>query len=363
MSCIQIDIRLLIFFSRITCFEDFSNELFLDIFDYFEGFDLYHAFSNLNTRFENLLGDRSLHLKMKPKLYVEDVRNRSSDLINLTRDRIISLDLFHTELDTESFPRFTIDSSFSRLESLELGCINSNAFVPLLVGLLTLPRLLSLSIQVDDEPEEMANIYQVILNMPILKYSKISFYAFETSIPLPMATNGQFSRIKYLNIDHPCALNDLINILSYTPQLRRLVCEKLDEWDDFVPRSDPLPMSHLTHIFFGKCFIVFDEMEMLITKISPPLKTLCLTCSRDPAYLNADRWERIICKNLTQLHVFNFKYEEAIDGDFEITAHHERILRFNSSFWINRKWSLKFHIDRSYLFGDAFVYAVGPNEY
>ena len=35
--------------------ENFSNEIFYEIFDYLDGYDIYKAFSNLNNRFENLL--------------------------------------------------------------------------------------------------------------------------------------------------------------------------------------------------------------------------------------------------------------------------------------------------------------------
>ena len=348
---------------RATCFEDLSNELYLDIFEYIEGFALYEAFSNLNTRFEIILADRSIRLKINPNWLFTNVQDRLINLINTTRDRIISLRLTRLTLNAETLSRFTNNSSFSRLESLHLGDINSNQCIPLLISLLTLPRLFLLRFSLEDEPEEIGNVYQIILNMPMLTYSNISFDTYDSTIPLPMPVNGQCSRIEHLVMNHPCALNELINILSYTPQLRRLVCEKLDEANEFPPGRDPRPMLYLSHVVFGKCFVDFDELEAFITKTSAPLEQFHLTCSRDSSYLNADRWENIISKRLPQLRTFKFRYEETVDGDLEMTVFHGMILRFYSTFWINRKWSFKLYVDQNDYSEDTMIYAILPYTY
>ncbi|CAF0898109.1 unnamed protein product [Rotaria sp. Silwood1] len=47
----------------ITCIEDFSNEIFYEIFDYFNGYEIVEKFSNLNSQFDKLLYSSSFLIK------------------------------------------------------------------------------------------------------------------------------------------------------------------------------------------------------------------------------------------------------------------------------------------------------------
>jgi len=47
----------------ITCIEDLSNEIFYEIFDYFDGGEIVKTFFNLNSRFEQLLYSSRLLIK------------------------------------------------------------------------------------------------------------------------------------------------------------------------------------------------------------------------------------------------------------------------------------------------------------
>ncbi|CAF4602546.1 unnamed protein product [Rotaria sp. Silwood2] len=54
--------------STLTNFEDISNDLIYEIFEFLNGYDLYEAFSNLNSRFENLLIHSTLPIKIDMSL-------------------------------------------------------------------------------------------------------------------------------------------------------------------------------------------------------------------------------------------------------------------------------------------------------
>ncbi len=347
----------------INCFENLSNELYYEIFDYLEGYQLYEAFSNLNTRFENLLACSSLRLKIHHNSYLEDRCNRSTRIVTLNKHKILSLSLYRSLLNGESFPRFTIDSSFTCLESLVLENIKSNELLPLLIGLISLPRLCALTIESNDVLEDIGNVYQAIFQLPILKYNKLSFFSLETFIPLPIASNEQLTRIEYLYIHHCCALDELIVILTYTPQLCRLNCTQVNDSNGVIRHQSLNTRSNLTHIFIDRCSADFDEMEIFMTKILSHLQVLDIACSRDTAYLDADRWERIISQYLLHLRIFKFKYEETIDEDLEATLHHEQINRFNSKFWMKRNWFFHLYIDSDAWMDNLIVYSILPSRY
>ncbi|CAF1082169.1 unnamed protein product [Rotaria magnacalcarata] len=47
----------------ITCIEDFSNEIFFEIFNYFNGYEIVEKFSTLNSQFDKLLHSSSFLIK------------------------------------------------------------------------------------------------------------------------------------------------------------------------------------------------------------------------------------------------------------------------------------------------------------
>jgi hypothetical protein len=303
-------------------------------------------------------------MKIKLISYPKEIlQYRYTTIATPNRHKIVSLKLTDFWDNHLSFPLFTIDSSFSRLESLVLNSINSNELIPLLVGLTSLPRLFSLTIDADDELEEISNVYGIIFNLPMLKYNKIAFYSYESFIPLPIATNEQFSTIEYLAINHCCTLDELIAIISYTPRLCRLSCVRVKESNENIAKESLNMIFNLAHISIDGCFAEFDELEMFITKISPQLQVLRVNSFRDAAYLDADRWERIISQHLLHLRIFEFKYEETIDEDLVTTLYHEQINRFNSSFWMKRKWLCRIYIGTDFWMDDIIVYYIFPYRY
>ncbi|CAF3036088.1 unnamed protein product [Rotaria sp. Silwood2] len=84
----------------ISCFENLSNELIYEIFDYFEGYKLYKAFSNLNSRFETLIKCSSYQLRMDLRFEPEAILEYCSVCIVLpNKHRIISLSLDNILVD------------------------------------------------------------------------------------------------------------------------------------------------------------------------------------------------------------------------------------------------------------------------
>ncbi|CAF3979589.1 unnamed protein product, partial [Rotaria sordida] len=87
----------------VDCFENLSNELFYEIFDYLEGCDLFKAFSNLNNRFQALLTSSSLRLKIDLRYREETILQYCSTYVVVpNKDRIISFSLGHDHPSLES---------------------------------------------------------------------------------------------------------------------------------------------------------------------------------------------------------------------------------------------------------------------
>ncbi|CAF4163813.1 unnamed protein product [Adineta steineri] len=351
--------------TTINCLENLPNEIFYEVFDYLDGCKLFNAFSNLNTRFQYLLACTSIRLKIRLIYESETVLQYLSDHIIIpNKNRIVSLNLsadyryYYPNLNL-----FDIDSSFVRLESLQLYNIQSNQLIPILISLISLNRLSSLTIDcIDDDPYDIDNIYRMIFNLSILRYTKLSYYSFDLPIPLSIATSTRYSHVEYLVVDHRCTLNELIVILSYTPQLCRLTCREINESNEEDDTKHALSaIFKLTYISIGKCHAKFDELILFITKISRQLQVLHMTSSQDVTYLDADRWQRLISRYLLNLRILEFKYEEFIDDDLEVTLYHERIDRFYSSFWTKRKWYFRLHIDTGYVLDDLIVYSVSSD--
>ncbi|CAF3002517.1 unnamed protein product [Rotaria sp. Silwood2] len=346
---------------RINCLENLSNELFYEIFDYLDGCELFNAFSNLNNRFRTLLNGSSLRLKINLRFHPETIKQyRSTCIVSRNKDRIISLNLANFYCFNSSFTLFNINSSFSHLESLVLGKMKPNELKSLLINLISLPRLFSLIIHYDDDLKQINNIYQMIVKLPMLKYNKLSFNSLESFIPIPIATTEQFSSIKDLIIDHCCTLDELIAILSYTPKLCRLTCRQINESKKNILKDTVNVISSLTRISITKCYAEYDELEMFLTKISPQVQVLRINTLKDVTYLDANRWARIISQNLLELNTFEFQYNDLIDEDFKTTVYHELINRFNSSFWIKRKWFFKISIQTDSWDDNVIVYSIFP---
>lgn len=348
---------------HVTCIEDFSNELFLEIFDYLDGCDVYKVFSNLNKRFENIISRSAFRPKISLSSY-EQSKDEDCwrNIIFPNKPKIVSLCLLNS-LVIDSFSQSIVfDSLFQHLESIVLFDIKSNGLIPLLLALTSIPQLYLLIITVGDRNmNDFSNVYRLIFNLSVLKYNKLCF---GVSIPNISVKNisTRVSSIKHLNLDHMCSLNDLANIFSYTSHLSRIVCAKLIRSYQSIEKIT-ISLPYLTHISIGSCRLHFHELEILIKKISSSLQTLRISTSNNEKYLDADRWEQLILQHIPYLRNFHFEYQEIINDNFEVTPDHALIPKFNSSFWHRRQWIFKLEININHFFLTEVTYSIHPYRY
>ena len=123
-----------------------SNELLYEIFEYVDIYHAYEAFSNLNTRFQDLIIYSSFPLKTDLPFTSKTIfQYRCKHIVRPNIHRIVSLRLSHDLSNNLFFTLFTIDASFIRLESLIVNSLDIDKVAQLLTSLALLARLFSLS--------------------------------------------------------------------------------------------------------------------------------------------------------------------------------------------------------------------------
>ncbi|CAF4410862.1 unnamed protein product, partial [Rotaria sp. Silwood2] len=149
--------------TEITCIEHLSNEIFYEIFDYLDGCDIFDTFSNLNIRFKCLILYSSLPIKIHRSISSNQITEyHYQKLIIPYRHRIISFHINDKSYMSFSFSLHMIDESFSRLESLVLYKIQYDILIYFLPNLITLPRLFSLKIGLNDGLRNFSKLYGLV---------------------------------------------------------------------------------------------------------------------------------------------------------------------------------------------------------
>ncbi|CAF3509317.1 unnamed protein product [Rotaria sp. Silwood1] len=323
--------------SIITCFEDLSNEILYEIFDFIDNYDIYEIFSNLNNRFNYLIIHSCLPLKLNfSYLSKTTFEYRCNTILIPNIHRIISLQFSNHLLIDYFFTSYTLDSSFKRLEALILLNTKSDNLISILKTLNLLPCLYSLTITSIEKIQSPNDIFSLIIRLPVLKYCKLSFELWNQYINLSL-NNNEYSPIKYLIIDTKYNLDQLNDFLIHIPNLNYLSC-KISTLN-----SKQINISIISNNLIKLCLKLedtsFDEFEYFISYFSHQLKILRLYTQRDIEYLNADRWEQLILCQMSNLHRFDFHHQIITDENIlDYHRYHILIDKFKSSFWINRKW-------------------------
>jgi len=170
--------------------------------------------------------------------------------------------------------------------------------------------------------------------------------------------NYQLSTLQYLILEHSCNLSKLIAMLAFTPQLRHLSYRFLFERNQSIGNNIEITLPNLTHFSFYECQLSFDQLEILIKKITSNLQVVRLTTSKDRAYFNGDRWEQLLTHSIPHLRLFELKHQEIIDNNIRCTTDHVLIHHFTSTFWIKPRWIIKFNISLDILWDISIIFSI-----
>ncbi|UJR11105.1 hypothetical protein I4U23_015287 [Adineta vaga] len=345
----------------IKSFENLSNEIFCEIFDYLDAYVIFHGFSNLNNRFRLLLNSSLTRLKVTDN-YLRSKRiflHNYKEIFLHHQHQIVSIHSWEPESSKLILSTITFDLSFQSLQTLAFNSIQPDILISLLQQLAFLPRLYSLTIDMWPAKQDLGYIYQLIFNLPQLKYLKYvtsETNEFNIITSLPMATEKQMTSIEYLIIIHPCSIKELFTILSYTPQLRHLKFLNVTDTTINLNTIGPISLMNLTKLSIEIYQLTFDELEILLKNLSLNLKILQLDINHeDSSYLDAIRWENFLRTNLVQLKSFYFKYIIHFAEDYATPMYLGEQNQFSSSFWIERQWIFK--VENEF---ENLIYSIQP---
>ncbi|CAF1392396.1 unnamed protein product [Rotaria magnacalcarata] len=269
---------------RYQLFENLSNEIVYEIFEYLDAYHVYQAFYNLNKRFRNILMLSSLPIKLNTSnISKSSFHNYYEQFIVPNENRVSSMYLSHPFIADLILPASENIVRFSQLKTLVIENIDSEYLENILEHLAALSKLSLLIINSVYNIHSKNIVYERIFRLPALKRCVLS-------------------------------LNDIG------------ICYSLPQNVD------------LTHVNLKLQRITFDYFESSIMKFFHHLQVLRISTSNDIEYLNATRWEKVISSYMSQLRVFDIEHEHVLKNGTDINLYQNLTNQFTTSFWTKRKW-------------------------
>ena len=351
----------------VSCFEDLSNELVYEIFEYLNHFHAYNAFFDLNTRFRYLLTNSNSSIKINLSSVSKAIwKQYNADIIENNMHRITTFripDVFIYDCVLSSLEKLL---TFNRIQCLILNHIEPKCLENLLHQLISLSQLSSLTITTSEYVRNRNDISRAIFSLRALKYCKLSLPAKNVHDPLPICVH-EYSPIEHLIIKDPTYLHQLDSLLSYVPRLRRTSL--------VLYRNETLIRSALKFIFACKQLthlslelssnIDFFLIEKIVRELFPAIEVLHLTLSWyfDQHYANADNWKQLIILQLPYLRIFDIHYPLPAARSIFSLSGNMLMNQFTTPFWIDRQWSFACQLYKNGSIGDGLFYSTNPYRY
>ena len=305
--------------------------------DYCEDFQAFETFANLNRRFHQLVVHSSLPLHLNfDRMSKETFQQRCNSILMPQRHRLFSLRLSHHLPIDHFFSSFAFNALFVQLRTLVLNQIKSDHLVSVLNSCSSLPRLSSLVARAVEQIRSPNDIFSAILRLPVLTFCKISLDVREHYFDEPVFVE-QYSPLERLIIDAHYNLDDLIELLAFTPHIQ-VLSTRIFTLDRGRIELFVVPKS-LTNVCLKLERVSFDEFEWFISSFSDQLRVLRIVTENEIGFLDAHRWEKLISQRMSRLDRFDFQHQVLISGDLgNLAEHFSRMELFRSSFFTDRKW-------------------------
>ena len=315
-------------------FEDLSNEIVYEIFDYLDIYHVYGSFHDLNIRYEKVVKCSNLPIHISTSfLSKSNFDVHLSDFVLPNVERIHSVRLSNWLMFKEMF-----SSSVTIERFVELRTVIVENFSPLddLNRLQSLPNLSSLIVNQSNCQRFSTINCHSILSLPNLKYCKVSlesaFVSFESQ-------SNQSSDIEHLVISGEFNFDELPDLLSCLPNVRRLSIDKLHSSHYYGGKVFSPVSNKLRHLSLRLIKIGFSRLESFLINYCRKIEVLRISTSDNAdEYMDAKRWEQLISSHLLNLRVFDIEHTFSFRHGNDRLQYEDRIRQFTTSFWVDRQW-------------------------
>lgn len=335
--------------------ESLSNELLLDLFEYFPGVSLLHAFFNLNDRFDSLV---FVHFQS------HDLNFRSSSQYDFNRtchhylpklnDSIVSLTLSNDDDTPQQIDLFlqynpTL-SIFINLRSLSICDLCSDEIMIQLMMqwkyLENLTRLTLAGCYLQFDEINSQELIDSIWILPKLTYCYLNISFDRNNILVPTIMSKSLKYLFIWGVEHH--QNNVYALLKQTPFLEHfsilLDGDSIDDGDDVQEQ-----FLSITRLTLSLSRTEEDKLIKFLQKM-PNLQQIILDISildlnHTNSILNGYQWEQIIRNYLVNLEIFRFRIEFQIKNEHEREENIDNLIdSFRNPFWLNQHhWFVRCH--------------------
>jgi len=339
-----------------TTLESLANELLLEVFEFFNGVQLFDSFYGLNSRFDNLLLKqfRIYHLDFQSK-FKKSFCSFGQTCLPIIIKQVISLcltdedkDLHQTDLVISNHVSLR---QFTHLKSLTLCYIRSTEiFNKIISDCSALTHLTLKDSKLRWNQDYLSIDLNNIWNLPKLICFHLKIRTINISLLSLTITSLSLENLMILR-EFWFTQPELASLLVHTPRLKRLYMNNRWIRDQHLLSTLP-PINTLQRLFLHTSGV----NTMLLQKM-PNLCHLTVDVKRD-SFADGYKWEQIIINYLPKLKVFRFKMHFKCLDNIEACVN-ELLNSFRSPFWIDKhQWFVRCHWDPE---GDSkfiFLYTI-----
>ncbi|CAF4243208.1 unnamed protein product, partial [Rotaria sordida] len=276
--------------------EHVPNEIFFEIFEYMEFYEVYYGFYHLNKRFKNLIMDSKFLSKINiPYISKLNFELFYQNIIIKNEHHIKILILSNIFINDIILSSFDFSLKFINLKILIINHINENIFDKIFDELKCLYGLNSLTIKFNESIENLNKIFSKIISLSKLKYFKIKYQTInDQNQSINYFNKYNYSKIEYLIIEGNLSTNSLNNLLYYFPKLHHLSINYLFYSHHDIQLYSSIQLKKLKYVSLKIYLIKFNQFEKIIKNLFYHVEIFKISTHYDEKYLDAKKWEYLI---------------------------------------------------------------------